>query len=600
MDIRLFALALAVAMFVACSRSEPTAPESAESFDAWSNAFAQDWLRIAPQAATRAQYFSGAEQDALDRQLALIGEWGNPFGAAAAEQRADLARRAREELHGFPTGDMSAQQRTSAALLDWALNDTIEAAGFARHAWVYDQFNGYHLDLVNHLTQTHPVRTPRDVENYLARLALVPARIDDGLAETRAAVDAGMLPPRFILERVIEQIDGFLADAPRANVFVSTLETRMADAGDAIPAADRQTFLAAAEETTAGRVIPAYRRIRDFFAGQLPDSTDDAGVWRLPGGDAFYAYSLRRFTTTGLTADEIHEIGLREVARIEGEMDAILRQLGYANGTVNVRYRQLEAAVQPTGQDDPRPQILADAEQWVRDAERRAETLFDLRPKAPVEVRREPAFSEKTAAAHYTDPAPDGSRPGIFWYPLPGAPYELVSMRSLAYHEAVPGHHFQIALQQEMPDLPRYRRLGIIGAGSAFVEGWALYAERLADENGWYEGDPHGRLGFLDAQLLRARRLVVDTGLHAKRWTRQQAIDYGIPAQEVERYIVWPGQACAYMIGQLRIVELREQAREALGPRFSIKEFHNLVLRTGDVPLDVLGREVNAWIASVP
>ena len=162
----------------------------------------------------------------------------------------------------------------------------------------------------------------------------------------------------------------------------------------------------------------------------------------------------------------------------------------------------------------------------------------------------------------------------------------------------MPGHHFQLALQQEMTDLPRFRAAGIIGAGSAFVEGWGLYAERLADENGWYEGDPQGRLGYLNSMLFRARRLVVDTGIHAKRWTRQQAIDYGIKAQEVERYVVWPGQACAYMIGQLRIVELREKARAAMGPRFSIKEFHNLVLRTGDVPLDVLGREVDSWVAS--
>ena len=216
-------------------------------------------------------------------------------------------------------------------------------------------------------------------------------------------------------------------------------------------------------------------------------------------------------------------------------------------------------------------------------------------PRTPVEVRREPAFSEKTAAAHYNDPASDGSRPGIFYLPLPGPRYEMLTRRTLAYHEAVPGHHFQVAIQQEMTTLPKYRRLLIFGGNSAYQEGWALYAERLADENGWYEGDPHGRLGYLADALLRARRLVVDTGIHAKRWTRQQAIDYGINAQEVERYIVWPGQACAYMIGQLKIVELREKARTALGNKFSIKAFHNLVLETGSVPLDVLEQEVDVW-----
>lgn len=279
-------------------------------------------------------------------------------------------------------------------------------------------------------------------------------------------------------------------------------------------------------------------------------------------------------------------------------MDGLLRSLGYSSGTLNERYAQLVAPLQPKATDDPRPQILAEYEKWLRDAERRAAELFDLRPEARVEVRREPAFSEKTAAAHYTEPAPDGSRPGIFWVPLPGPPFPILTRRSLTYHEAVPGHHFQLALQQELADLPRFRRLGVIGVDSAFVEGWGLYAERLADESGWYEGDPRGRLGYMRQMLTRARRLVVDTGIHAKRWTRQQAIDYGMGPQEVERYIVWPGQACAYTIGQLRIVELREKARTAMGGRFSIKDFHNVVLRTGAVPLDVLTGEVDRWIES--
>ena len=582
-----------------CGRTASSTNEaaSAASFDAWSDTFAQDWLRDAPQKATRTQYFSGDEQNTLDRQLSLVGEWGTIFGAGTAAKRAALARRGLDELRRIPSESMTPQQRTSAALLRWSLDDTVASAEFATHSYVFDQFNGLHLDLVNHLTQAHPIRQRQDVENYLARLAAVSPLIDQGLGEARGSVAAGIVAPRFILERTIEQIDGFLRAAPRSNVYVSTLAERIGTLGEAIAPADRDTFVAAAEKTTAEDVIPAYRRVRDFLAEQLSKATDDAGVWRLPRGEAFYAQALRTFTTTSLTPDEIHAIGLREVARLEGEMDTILRQLGYTNGTVNARYVQLEAALQPKGSGDPRPGILADNEKWVRDAEQRAALLFDLRPKAPVVVRREPAFSEKTAAAHYTNPAPDGSRPGVFWLPLPGPPYSILRRRSLTYHEAVPGHHFQQALQQEMTDLPRFRSRGVIDAGSAFIEGWGLYAERLADENGWYGGDPHGRLGYLNSMLFRARRLVVDTGIHAKRWTRQQAIDYGINAQEVERYVVWPGQACAYMIGQLRIVELRDKAQAAMGARFQIKEFHNLVLRTGDVPLDVLGREVDAWVA---
>jgi len=234
----------------------------------------------------------------------------------------------------------------------------------------------------------------------------------------------------------------------------------------------------------------------------------------------------------------------------------------------------------------------------LADAERRAADAFDLRPKAPVVVRREPPFTEKNAAAHYVDPAPDGSRPGTFWAPLPGPTYDILEMRTTLYHEAVPGHHFQIALQRENDRLPLFRRKEVFGFISAHGEGWALYAERLAVELGWYENDVRGRLGQLSDELLRARRLVVDTGLHAKHWTRQEAIDYGIPPSEVERYVVWPGQACSYKIGQLRILALRDKAKHALGDRFSLKHFHNVVLRTGNVPLDVLEHTIDRWIAA--
>jgi uncharacterized protein (DUF885 family) len=233
----------------------------------------------------------------------------------------------------------------------------------------------------------------------------------------------------------------------------------------------------------------------------------------------------------------------------------------------------------------------------VRDAEQRSAPLFNLKPRAPIDVKREPLLTEASAAAHYSLPAPDGSQPGIFWAPLPGPNFNIIRMRSLSYHEAVPGHHFQLAIQQELTGLPKFRSQRIFSGGSAYVEGWALYAERLAVEQGWYKDDVPGLLGALGSELFRARRLVVDTGLHSKGWTRQQAIDYGINAQEVERYVAWPGQANAYMIGMLRILELREKARAALGPKFSLPAFHDLVLQAGSVPLDVLGEMVDSWIA---
>lgn len=570
-------------------------------FDTWADDFAARWVRQNPNAATAAQYFSGAEQDALDRQLNLTGVYTDTLGLRAAQANATLAREGLAALDKFPAGTLSSRQRTSAAIIRWTLEDAVSGAKFAQNRFIFDQFNGLHLGLVSFLTGTHPIRNRRDIENYLARLALVAPRIDEGIADAKAAAAAGVLPPRFVIERVLRQLDGFLADPAAKNPLVETLGERIDQLKGAIGAEDRAKLLAAAEAEVRTTVLPAYGRVRALLAAQLPAATDDAGAWRLPHGAEYYTSNLASLTTTAKTPEEIHALGLREVARIEGDMDAILRQLGYRDGTLQSRIEQLNAKINPPPEPDPRPALLAKVTEVVRDAERRSAEVFDLRPKAPVIVRREPAFSEGSAAAHYANPAPDGSQPGTYWLPLadlgPRVTWLGTGLKSTAYHEAIPGHHFQLALQQESTDLPRYLKLGIFGFNSAYVEGWALYAERLADENGWYEGDLPGRLGFLQLQLLRARRLVADTGIHSMKWTRQQAIDYGFTPQEIERYCVWPGQACAYMIGQLRILELREKAKAALGPKFSLKEFHNLVLGGGSMPLEVLGQEVDRWIA---
>lgn len=569
------------------------------TFDQWAEQISAEWVRLSPQVATRIQYFSGSEQDALDRELTATSAWGGDYGRAASEKRAVLARQGLQQLRQFSRESLTRMQRSSAALLEWTFSNAIRTSEFAGRDAVFRQMRGLQLDLVNFMTQTHPIRNRRDVENYVARLGRVGPVIDQGIAEARAAASAGFIEPRFIVERTIEQVDGLLLHAAKDSVFVSSLRTRLAALGTAVTAQERERFLQEAERLTTDSVLPSFRRVREFLAGVLPDARDDAGLWRFPAGAKQYANTLETFTTTHLDAEQIHAIGLREVARLEGEMDVILRQLGYMEGTVNARYEALDRALQPAAEPDPRPAILALNEKWVRDAERRAAELFDLLPKAPVVVKREPLFSERTAAAHYSPPAPDGSEPGVYWLPLPGPLFGMLRTRSLCYHEAVPGHHFQLAVQQELKELPRFRTLGAFGFISAHGEGWGLYAERLADESGWYAGDPQGRLGYLNSMLFRARRLVVDTGLHTKKWTRQQAIDYGINAQEVERYVVMPGQACSYMIGQLRIVELREAARAKLGAKFSLKDFHNVVLRCGNVPLDVLAQEVDAWTHDV-
>ncbi len=561
----------------------------AAAFDKWSDAFAADWVRLSPERATSVQYFAGPEQAALDRQLSPITD------AQRAKYQA-MARAGLAKLDGFLAGRLSETQRISAETMRWSLQQTVAGQPFEDHNFVFAQMGGAHVALVNFMNETHPLRRAADVEAYLARLDQVAARMDEATARARRAAGRKLIPPRFILERAQSQVDNFLAPAPDKNVLVLSLTQRLAALSDMSPEA-RSAAVAKASAIVGAKIIPAYARTKAFLAEIHPQTSDVAGISRLPDGAAAYSRALANFTGTTLTAAEIHEIGLREVARIEAEMDKHLRALGHTEGNIETRMRALDKTFQPTASGDPRAAIIARYNDMVRDAEKRSASLFNVKPRAPVDVRREPPLTEPSAAAHYSLPAPDGTLPGIFWVPLRGPVFDMIRMRSLAYHEAVPGHHFQLAIQQELTDLPKFRSQRIFGGGSVHSEGWGLYAERLAVEQGWYEGDVPGLLGALGSELFRARRLVVDTGLHSKGWTRQQAIDYGIGAQEVERYVVWPGQACAYMLGMLRILELREKAKLALGDKFSLPGFHDVVLKTGSVPLDVLAKVLDQWVA---
>ncbi|MBQ5946128.1 DUF885 family protein [Massilia sp. ST3] len=571
------------------STASASAVKPHKAFDQWADKFAEDWVRLSPQLATMTQYFSGAEQARLDREL-------TPLTAAHRQKVVALAKAGLARLDKFKGAPLDENQKVSAAVMRWSLQNTVANEPFEDHSFIFSQFSGVQVSLVNFLTNTHPLRNKADVESYLARLEQAGTRMDEALARGRAAAAKGLIPPRFILERAQFQVDHFLKPAAAQNVLVTTFEQRTAELKDLSPEA-RSAAIARATRIVEEKIRPAYSRVKDFMAEIHPRTGDVAGISRLPNGAAAYARAVENFTSTKLTPEQIHEIGLREVARIEGEMDKHLRSLGLTEGNIESRMKELDQRFQPKGEGDPRPAILASHAEMVRDAEKRSASLFNLKPRAPVEVRREPPLTEPSAAAHYSLPAPDGSRPGIFWVPMRGPTFDMIRMRSLSYHEAVPGHHFQLAIQQELTGIPKFRSQRIFSGGSAHAEGWALYTERLAVEQNWYEGDVPGLLGALGSELFRARRLVVDTGLHAKGWTRQQGIDYGIGAQEVERYVAWPGQANAYMIGMLRIIELREKARKELGDKFSLPAFHDLVLGAGSVPLDVLGELVDGWIA---
>jgi uncharacterized protein (DUF885 family) len=564
-------------------------PGQAPSIDDFFRDFTAEWVRGNPNLATSDRYFTGDEQDRLEREL-------TPQTVAYHRARIQLAKQGLAQLQKFDRTKLTEIQRISADLMQWQLDTVVREEPYLDYTFPLEQMNGANVNLIETLTVRHPLANEKDAVNYIAALRQVNTRMEEAVAGSRALAAKNIIPPKFILNATIKQMQGFIDPSPGQNPFVVTFATKMEAAK--IPEPRREALRSEAERIVGAEIYPAWKHAISTLAGQLPGSTDDAGLWRLKGGTEAYAYFLRRYTTTNLTPDQIHQIGLDEVARIEKEMDTIFRKLGRTEGSINDRSQKLKQDLAYPRTEAGRAAIMADADSILRDAEKRAALLFDKTPKARVVVQPFPRFREANAAANYNSPPPDGSRPGVIQIPLRPEMMTKFALRSLIYHEGVPGHHFQIALTVENKELPRFRQIGAFGGISALVEGWGLYAERLAAESGWYDGDPEGQLGQLYDALWRARRLVVDTGLHAKHWTRQQAIDYGIEASEVERYVVFPGQACSYMSGQLKIVELREKARKALGDRFSLREYHDVVLDTGTVPLEILERQVDAYIAS--
>jgi uncharacterized protein (DUF885 family) len=574
-------------------------PAPTPNIDDFFRDFTADWVRHDPNLATGSRYFSGDEEDRLERQL-------TPQTLAWKRDRIQRARQGLAELRKFNRASLTETQRISADLMDWQLNEVAREEPFFNYAFPLEQMNGVNVGLVETLTLRHPLLTERDAENYVAALGEVRARMEEAIAEARRLETKNIIPPKFILQATVKQMQGFIDPSPGQNPFVTVFDGKMAviqstpAAIQSLPESKRRELRAAAEKVVGDDIYSAWKKAIALLESQSAKATDDAGIWRLKGGSDAYGFFLHRFTTTNLTAAQIHEIGLKHVEQIESQMDVLLRRLGRTAGSVKDRIEKLKLDMQypNPASEESRAQIMRDIDGILADALKRSALLFDLRPKAAIIAQPFPRFREDNAAANYNRPAPDGSRPGVFQYPRRIDKMTRFALRSTVYHETVPGHHFQIALQVENKDLPRFRQIGALGGISALSEGWGLYAERLAAEAGWYGDDVEGLLGQLDSELFRARRLVVDTGIHAMKWTRQQSIDYGIEASEVERYAVFPGQACSYMIGELKIIELREKAKKALGDKFSLREYHNVVLRTGTVPLDLLERQVDAYISA--
>ncbi|MGQ0741500.1 MAG: DUF885 domain-containing protein [Alphaproteobacteria bacterium] len=469
-----------------------------------------------------------------------------------------------------------------------------------------NQFFGIHTGLPDFLSFSHVVRNAKTARNYVERMRAIGAVIDNANADVARQASLGIVPPDFSIDKTIEQINNFLAPKPEEHPLVTGLAEKMAKLED-LDAEEKDELKADAAAALRDSVYPAYRRLLEREKELRTKATHQAGVWRLPNGAEYYAARLRDNTTTDMTADEIHDYGLSEVTRITTEMDALLKSEGLTEGTVGERVNKLNShpryAYKNTEED--RQRLLQQYRDDIARATKAAPQYFAKLPKAPMEVRAVPKYAEQGAAgAYYNAPALDGTRPGIVFVNLRDVSENPSwANTTTAFHEGIPGHHFQIALAQEIEGLPLLRR---VATPSAFAEGWALYSERLSKEMGMYERNPFGDLGRLRDELFRAVRLVVDTGMHTKRWTREQAIDYMMKTTgmgekdvtaEIERYVVWPGQACAYKIGMKQIMDLRARAEAELGSKFDLREFHSVVLLNGGMPLGVLEQSVSRWIA---
>jgi len=474
-------------------------------------------------------------------------------------------------------------------------------------AFVVNQINGPTIDMAGALQNSHPVSNEQDAKNYLSRLEKFGTALKAVEQGFTSDAEAGWIAPKILLEKALAILDGYAGGEVTEHVLYKDFAKKLDTLKD-LSAEAKQQYLTSAAVLVEQQVQAGYQQLAAAVRAQLPKARTESGIWAQPGGDKFYAYSVKQLGDTDLTPEQIHQIGLDEVARISKEMDSILQAQGYKEGSVGARMTALnnEKRFLYEDSDAGRQQVLDDLNKYIAEINLRMPEQFATKPPYPVEVRRIPVeIQDSAAGGQYSSPAMDGSKPGIYWINLrdikANAKFDL---KTLTYHEANPGHHWQVALNLAQEHLPLLRR---VAPYNSYVEGWALYSELVAKEMGMYKDDPFGDLGRLKAELFRSVRLVVDTGLHAKKWTREQAISYMAETtgttesdvvSEIERYMAWPGQALGYKLGMLKIVELRSYAKEQLGDKFDIKAFHDLVLLGGAVPMSVLDSKVKNWVAA--
>lgn len=520
-----------------------------------------------------------------------------------AQTKADLVT-----LNSINRAQLDDATKVSYDLKKQDLENSIADFKWRYHSYPVNQMYGTHSMIAAFLINQHQVSDVKDAKAYISRLNGVPAVFDQLITDLEVRAEKGIIAPKFVFPHVIDSSKNIIKGAPFEQGDDSTLLSDFKRKVNKleISQSEKDSLTADAADALKSAVKPAYSKLINYIA-QLEKRADNRdGAWKFPDGEAFYNNALKRTTTTDLTAKEIHAIGLAEVARIHDEMRAIKDKVGFKGDLAAfMQFMKTDKQFYLPNTDAAKEQYISQATDLINNMKSRLDELFIVKPKADMIVKRVEAFREKAAGkAFYQQPAPDGSRPGVYYanlYDMEAMP--TYQMEALAYHEGIPGHHMQIAISQELEGVPKFRKFG---GYTAYIEGWGLYSELVPKEMGLYE-DPYSDFGRLSMELWRAARLVVDTGIHAMQWNRQQGIDYYVNntpnatsdgVKMVERHIVMPSQATAYKVGMLKILELRENAKQQLGDKFDIRQFHDIVLKNGPVPLNVLENFVNQWIAS--
>ncbi len=509
-------------------------------------------------------------------------------------------------LNKFNPDKLKGQDLMSYDITKWLLEDQLSDTDIRYSGYPISQLSGPHINLPSFLTDRHAIISQKSADNYLSRLNEFGRVLDETHTLVDAHTENGVIAPDFIVNKTIGVLEAFIEDGPEENPLVTTLPEKL-DKVEGLSDAAKDEIIASATQIVKEKVIPGYKKLIAQQKALLPKTNSDAGIWRIPHGEKLYASALRSNTTTNFTAEDVHNTGLSEVSRIEKAMDIILVSEGYSDGTVGERVQKLMKAPDQLypNTDEGREEMIEYLVELNEHIMSKAGDLFVTLPPQPLEIKRVPEFSQDSAPGGYYQP------PGIF-DDTPGRFYinqkdtadnPKWTLPTLLYHEAAPGHHFQLSRSQMIKGVPMIRKMSPF---TAYTEGWALYAEKIAAEDmGLYDDNPLGDLGRLQAEQFRAVRLVVDTGLHHKRWTREQAIDYMVSktgmteaevTREIERYVVWPGQATAYKTGQLAIIRMRDRAENALGEKFDLRLFNEMILEDGAMPLGLLDAKVDTWI----